>query len=53
MSTKDKDKTVSIRFPYELYERISKEAKDERRSFNAQVLIALEEHYGMRGGGNE
>jgi hypothetical protein len=35
-------KGIQIRFPASLYEEIKKRSKEDRRSFNAEVVVCLE-----------
>jgi hypothetical protein len=44
------EKPVTVRFPLELYERLMLLAKQERRSFNAQVVYLVEK--AVEGDGN-
>jgi predicted HicB family RNase H-like nuclease len=44
----DKGKTErqwSIRFPLDLHERIAREAQEQNRSFNAQVIWILRDYF--------
>lgn len=37
----------TIRFPAEVYREIERQAKRNRRSFNAQVIVDLEAYHGI------
>ena len=43
MPMKVTDKVFPLRLPISLYEYFQQEAKDNKRSVNAEILIALEE----------
>jgi hypothetical protein len=38
-------RALQIRFPFSLYEKIQERAKQERRSFNAEVIYCLEKFF--------
>lgn len=42
---KPQEKQLSIRFPLDLFDWISQQAKENKRSFNAQVIWLLEHLY--------
>lgn len=44
MPVKQTDKTFTLRIDVALYERIAQKAKREKRSVNAEILMAIEEH---------
>lgn len=48
MKKKEATKQISVRFPEDLYQRIDKEAQEEDRSFNAQVIRLLREYSHLR-----
>jgi len=42
MKERQEYRGLQIRFPMEIYNKLKKRAKEEHRSFNAEVLISLE-----------
>jgi hypothetical protein len=42
-------KGIQIRFPAALYEEIKKQSKEDRRSFNAEVITFLERIFSPEG----
>lgn len=44
MPIKSTDKTFSLRLPIDWYNRLEVNAKKEKRSVNAEILIAIEKH---------
>jgi hypothetical protein len=44
MPVKATDKVFSLRLPINIYEILEVEAKKEKRSVNAEILIAIEKH---------
>ena len=42
MREKQEYRGLQIRFPMEIYNKLKKRAKEERRSFNAEVVMSLE-----------
>lgn len=42
MREKQEYRGLQIRFPLEIYNKLKERAKEEHRSFNAEVLISLE-----------
>jgi len=45
---KDTERQLSIRFPLTLFQLIAKEAAEQRRSFNAQVIWMLQDYLQLR-----
>lgn len=43
-----KAQPTSIRLEQDLYERVAKEAKAEKRSFSAQIEYMIEKYYEIR-----
>lgn len=46
---KDTEKQLSIRFPLDLFTLIAEQAKEQKRSFNAQVIWMLQEYLTLKG----
>lgn len=44
MPVKATDKVFSLRLPIDAYEILHTEAKKQKRSVNAEILLAIEEH---------
>ena len=50
MNETDRDKSVTIRIPADLHKAIVEAAHRDRRSLNAEILVALEAWLGRRDG---
>jgi hypothetical protein len=48
MNQKNEFREFSIRVPHELFQKLSFDALESRRSRNLQVVFILEEHYDVK-----
>jgi hypothetical protein len=46
---REKEKQLSIRFPLDLFTLIAEQAKEQNRSFNAQVIWMLQDYLKLKG----